>query len=80
MLERRLLRGGQDGLGLANVQDDRSGLDARDRAGDQLAFAAGVLVEDDVPLGFVEALQYDLLGGLGVDAAEGFLVELFGLD
>jgi hypothetical protein len=28
----------------------------------------------------VEALQDDLLGGLGVDPAEGLLVELLGLD
>ena len=80
VLERRLLRGGEDGLGLADVEDDRPRLHSRDRAGDQLAFAAGVLVEDDVPLGLVEALQHDLLGGLGVDPAEGFLVELLGLD
>ena len=48
--------------------------------GDELALAAGVLVEDDVALGLVEPLQHDLLGGLGVDPAEGFLVELLGLD
>ena len=80
VLERRLLGRGQDGLGLAHVQDDGPRLDARDRAGDQLALTAGVLVEDDVALGLVQALQHDLLGGLGVDAAEGLLVELLGLD
>ena len=80
MLERRLFGRGQDRLGLAHVQDDGSRLDAGDRAGDELAFAAGVLVEDDVALGLVQSLQDHLLGHLGMDSAEGLLVELCRLD
>ena len=80
VLERRLFGRGQDRLGLAHVQDDGSRLDAGDRAGDELALAAGVLVEDDVALGLVQSLQDDLLGHLGVNSAEGILVELCRLD
>ena len=46
----------------------------------QLAFAAGELVEDLVALDLADALQDDLLGGLGADAAEVVAVELLGLD
>ena len=56
------------------------GSSARDRAGDQLTFAAGVLVEDDVAFRLVQTLpQHHLLGGLGVNPPESFLVELLGL-
>ena len=40
----------------------------------------GELVEDDVALGLAEALEDDLLGRLGVDAAERLAIELLGLD
>ena len=80
VLKRRLFGRSQDRLGFAHVQDDGSRLDAGDRAGDELAFAAGVLVEDDIALGLVQPLQDDLLGRLGVDSAEGLLIELFRLD
>jgi hypothetical protein len=55
---------------LAHVEDHRPRLDAIDRAGDQLALAVGELVENRVALGLAEALEDDLLGGLGADAAE----------
>ena len=80
VLERRLLRGGQDRLGLAHVQDDGSRLDARNRTGDQFVLTAGVAVEDDVALRLVEALADDLHGGLRVDTAECLLIELLGFD
>ena len=55
-------------------------LDPVDRAGDQLALAARELVEDLVALDLADALQDDLLGGLGADPAEDVAVELLGLD
>ena len=55
---------------LAHVEDHRPRLDPVDRAGDELALAVGELVEDGVALGLAEALEDDLLGGLGADAAE----------
>ncbi len=76
VLERRLLGRGEDRLrpgdpALAGqVEDDRPRLDPVDRPGDELAFAAGELVVGDVTLGLAEALQDDLLGGLGMDPAE----------
>ena len=81
VLERRLLGRGEDRLdALADVEDDRPRLDPVDGAGDHLALAAGELVEDDVALGLAEALEDDLLGRLGADAAEAVAVELLGLD
>ena len=65
---------------LAHVEDHRPRLDAVDRAGDELALAVGELVEHGVALGLAEALQDDLLGGLGADPAEGVAVELLDLD
>ena len=80
VLEGRLFGRGQDGFCLADVQDDGPGLHARDRARDQFALAAGVLVENDVAFRLMKALQHDLLGRLGVDPAERLLVQLLGLD
>ena len=81
VLERGLLGRGQDRLDvLADVEDDRARLDPVDRAGDELALAAGELVEDHVALDLAEALEDDLLGGLGADPAEHVAVELLGLD
>ena len=70
----------EDRLGLAEVEDDRARLDAVHRPGDELALAARELVVDDVALRLAEALEDDLLGGLGADAAEGVLAELLGHD
>ena len=71
----------QDGLDvLADVEDDRARLDPVDRAGDELALAAGELVEDLVALDLADALEHDLLGGLGADPSEHVAVELLGLD
>ena len=81
VLEGGLLGGGEDRLDvLADVEDDRPRLDPVDRAGDELALAAGELVEDLVALDLADALQDDLLGGLGADPAEDVAVELLGLD
>ena len=80
VLHRGLLGGREDGLGLAEVEDDRPRLDAVDGPGDEVALAAGELVEDDVALGLAEALQHDLLGRLGADPAERVLAELLGDD
>ena len=48
--------------------------------GDELALAARELVEDLVALDLADALEDDLLGGLGADPAEDVAVELLGLD
>ena len=80
VLQRRLLGRRQDRFRLADVEHDRPRFHARNRPGDQLPFTAGVLVEDDVPLRLVKPLQHDLLGRLGVNPPEGFLVQLLGLD
>ena len=84
MLQGRLLGRDQDRLGpgqaalAGQVEDDRPRLDPVHRPGDELALAAGELVEGDVALGLAQPLQDDLLGGLGVDPAEGLGVELLG--
>jgi N utilization substance protein A len=81
MLKGRLLGRREDRLhALADVEDDRPRLDPVDGAGDQLPLPARKLVEDDVALGLAQALQHDLLGRLGADAAEDVAVELLGLD
>ena len=81
VLDGRLLGRGEDRLDVvADVEDDRPRLDAVDRAGDHLALAARELVEDLVALDLAEALEDDLLGGLGADPAEDVAVELLGLD
>ena len=81
VLERALLGGGEDRLGvLADVEDDRARFDTVDGARDQLALAARELVEDLVALDLADALQDDLLGGLRADAPEHVAVELLGLD
>ena len=80
VLDRRLLGRREDRLdALADVQDDRPRLDPVHLAGDHLALAAGELVEDHVALGLTQALQDDLLGGLGVDASEVARIELLDL-
>jgi hypothetical protein len=81
VLDRRLLRRREDRLdALPDIEDDRARLDPVDGAGDQLALAAGELVEDHVALGLAQPLEHDLLRGLGVDPPERFLIELLGLD
>src|SRR6185312_9984421 len=80
VLDRRLLGRGEDRLdALADVQDDRPRLDPVHLARDHLALAAGELVEDHVPLGLAQALEHDLLGGLGVDPPEVARIELLDL-
>ena len=81
VLERALLGRGEDRLDvLADVEDDRARLDPVDGAGDELALAARELVEDLVALDLADALEDDLLGGLGADPAEDVAIELLGLD
>ena len=63
-------RTGQDRLGAAEVDDDVAALEAAHDAGDELALAVLVLVEDVLALGLADALEDDLLGGLRGDAAE----------
>ena len=80
VLQRALFRGGEDGLHvLADVQDDRPRLHSIHRAGHELALAAGELVEDLVAFDLADALQDDLLGGLGADPTKDVAVELLGL-
>ena len=69
-LARHLLAHRQHGLGAAQVDDDVAALEPADDAGDELALAVLVLVEDVLALGLAHALQDDLLGGLRGDAAE----------
>jgi len=61
---------------LVEFDDGLARFDTLDGADDDLAFLAAVLVVDLVALGFAEALEDDLLGGLGGDAA-GVLGDLF---
>ncbi len=80
VLERRLLGRGEDTLDtLAHVQDHRPRLDAVDGAGDELTILVRELIEHGVALGLAQALEHDLLGGLGADSAEGVAVELLDL-
>ena len=61
-----LLAARQEGLGLAERDDGRAGVDAGDGADDQLALLAGELVEDGVALGLADLLDVivdQLLGG-----------------
>ena len=80
VLERGLLGRGEDRLDvLADVEDDRARFDTVDRAGHELTLAARELVEDLVALDLADALEHDLLGRLGADAAEDVAIELLGL-
>ena len=65
-----LLTLGQDRLGLADLDDDVTLLDAVDDASQDLAVLALELLEDAVALGVPHALQDHLLGRLGGDATE----------
>src|SRR5262249_29660860 len=69
-LARHLIAHRQHRLGAAQVDDDVAALEPPHDAGDQLALAILVLVEDVLALRLAHALQNDLLGGLGGDAAE----------
>ena len=64
-------RNGRIGLGACPRSTmSVAALEAADDAGDELALAVLVLVEDVVALGVADALDDDLLGGLRGDAAE----------
>ena len=81
VLERALLGRAQHGLDvLAEVQDQPARLDPVDRAVDELALTTRELVEDLVALDLADALEDDLLGGLGADPAEHVAVQLLRLD
>ena len=67
----RLLRAGDDPLGLAvEIDDHVAALEALDVAVLQLAHLAGELVVDLLPLRLAHLLIEHLLGRLGSDAAE----------
>ena len=74
VLHGRLLGRGQDGVdavGLApDVEDDGPRFDPAHGACGDLTLEVGELAEDLLALRLAQALQDDLLGGLGVDAAE----------
>src|SRR5262249_10503175 len=57
-------------LGAPEVDDDVASLEAAHDAGDQLAAAILILVEDVLALGLPHALDDDLLGGLRGDTTE----------
>ena len=71
-----LLGSGQDGLGVLPLSGQLqngaavTGVDAGDDGGQDLVLLAGVLVSDHTALGLADALDNDLLGGGGGDAAE----------
>ncbi len=69
-LARHLLAHRQHRLGAPQVDDHVAALEAPDDAGDDLALAVLVLVEDVLALGVAGALDHHLLGGLRGDAAE----------
>ena len=67
---RDLFRCRQDGFGLAQVDVDVAVLDALDDTGDDVVRSVRKFIIDDVPFGFAQALDHDLFGSLGGDAAE----------
>ncbi len=69
-LGRHLLGVGQHGLGVAEVQHGQAALVDLQRAGDEVAFLAGVLAVGQLALGLAQALHQHLLRGLRDDAAE----------
>jgi hypothetical protein len=69
-LARDLLRERQDGLRTSEVHDDCTLLEAPDDPVDDLALAVLVLLVDVLALGFANALDDHLLGGLREDAPE----------
>ncbi len=80
VLGRRLVGGAQDGLGLAQVEDDARRLHAADRPGDDLALTMGEVVEEGLALSLTQALAHDLPGDLGADTAEMGGLQLLVLD
>src|SRR5262249_4846124 len=60
----------QQGLGLAERDDGGAALEALDGAEHEVALLGEVLVEDGVALLLADALDDELLGGAGGDAAE----------
>src|SRR5471030_574102 len=75
-LARGLLAHRQHRLGAPQVDDDVAALEAQRDAGDDLALAVLVVVEDVLALGIAGALDDDLLGGLRRDAPEALAVGL----
>ena len=77
ILRADLLGGGEHGVGLVVAAADADGhvvgrrLDAQDRTGEDLMLLRRERVEDHAALGLADALDDDLLGRLGRDAAEG---------
>jgi len=69
LLRPDLLGGRKDGLRFAQVYDGLLGVDTLDNARDDIALAAGELLEEDLPLELTQALQHHLFGGLGGDTA-----------
>ena len=67
---RDLFRCRQDGFGLAQVDVDVAVLDALDDTGDDVVRAVREFIIDDVAFRFAQALNHDLFGSLGGDAAE----------
>ena len=80
VLQGALLRRGQDRLhALADIEDQGARLHPVDGARDELAFAVRELVKDLVALDFADALEDDLLGGLGADPTKDVTVQLLRL-
>ena len=77
-----LLVVGQVGVGAVVALADADGhipgvgVDPQDGAGEDLMLLGGELVEDHAPFGFPDALDDDLLGGLGGNPAEGLGLDL----
>ena len=69
MFHADLLGGWEHGFRSAEVDDHLAGLEPLDNAREDVAFLAGVLVEDNLALRFTEALQDHLLRGLRGDAS-----------
>ena len=81
MLRLDLLADGQQGVGLVRALADADGhvavrLEAQHRAGEDLVLLRGEALEDHAALGLADALNDDLLGRLGGDAAEGLRLDL----
>ena len=79
MLDSDLFAGRQDGFGLTEVDVHVAGFKSVDDARNDVAFLAGVLLEDDFSFRLAESLQNHLLCGLRGDTA-GVVREDFDLD
>jgi hypothetical protein len=76
VLARALVGGRKDRLGPSDVEDDAAWLYTAHRAGDDLRLTLGVLAKDLLALNLAQSLAEELRCHLGVDSAEGCVLEI----